>query len=437
MNRPFTVTFRRLQLRNRAAITTLFALGMIFAATPFIIDARLPEGETPRFLIYAIIFSPLGLLFAFIFLQCLGNNPVGSHVIFGTYGFLASITTVYGLNQLGGYDLSPIIDVIYRYEQHQVPVRDFISTLPVSVLALARLTASLVPSSYVGMLAIGLMFTLCVLKVADQIIRQLVQGNSVARHIILLGITVPWIATTHLWHSIIAAQIGSLAILSMARLCRCANQKSVIHLAFVAGLVTTLKPNTAIPILLATIFLMLATIRRPKVALISLSVTLCTTFFLHYFAKVSVNYSWVSLPYFLKERERYLMIFTPDSRNWWDFVSLHIVWIILPLSVLLALLPLALRRRHQIGFQTFFPCVAGITTWAIAISSNWDSHWNDFPLFSTSLGLFLATGKNLQNLHFAPKLLARGGRVALDACARGHTRSRCCPNPHGSSRTLL
>jgi hypothetical protein len=89
-------------------------------------------------------------------------------VYFAGFIILAAIglSQYVGMRQFGGYDLSPVVDVLYRLDRGEIPGVDFINTLPLSFLAYLKLLASVFGPSWRTLIYGGsLSFAVCAMIV--------------------------------------------------------------------------------------------------------------------------------------------------------------------------------------------------------------------------------------------------------------------------------
>jgi hypothetical protein len=158
-----------------------------------------------------------------------------------------------GFSQLGGYDLSPLIDAGWRFEQGQRPGPDYISTLPNLYLVWIKLSR-LFPSGWGALIWVNIVATASTLAVL-MIVQPAASRDlhwTVCTSIICC---LPLIYTNHLWHSTLS-QLAAIA--HVAALCRAITDGSpslrshgVVGLT--AGLVAIAKQNMAVPLLAVTV----------------------------------------------------------------------------------------------------------------------------------------------------------------------------------------
>ena len=164
--------------------------------------------------------------------------------------FAASLLTVVSASsQFGGYDLSPVIDASWRLSRGEVPGRDFINTFPALFLILLK-TAETVFSSYQGLVAVNILFTLF----CSFMLVFIARGQSLAdRYVVpvLALFCVPMVYTGHLWHSSVSSVSAALFCLAILPVIRDevldAPKAALLMLATV--LVALSKQNVAVPLL--------------------------------------------------------------------------------------------------------------------------------------------------------------------------------------------
>ena len=121
------------------------------------------------------------------------------------------------LYQFGGYDLSILIDLSWRFANHQIPGEDFINTMPEILLILIKLVSygnlSWTDLTNVN-LAAGFFTFIFLIWISDSRVKSVFWGLSVA-----VVISLPIIYTNHIWHSSIS-QFAAVLFFLLSLRCR-------------------------------------------------------------------------------------------------------------------------------------------------------------------------------------------------------------------------
>lgn len=128
----------------------------------------------------------------------------------------------FGYYQFGGYDLSPVIDLVYRLHNGEVPGRDFVNTLPLSFVAYLDLLQHVFGVNWSALLWGGSIAFAAASTVVIVFGRPLSDDRVCAAVIAILA--VPLLVTNHVWHSVLTGYVA------------------VIFLIFVLGSLTLPKP---------------------------------------------------------------------------------------------------------------------------------------------------------------------------------------------------
>lgn len=155
--------------------------------------------------------------------------------------------------QFGGYDLSPIIDLVWRLRNGEVPGRDFILTFPVGFVALLRV-AGLFGMHWTDLTLVNAAAVLAVWLFLCSYRREFlgVPRLAVASAAILV---IALLYTNHLWHSALT-QLWAIALVFATHVALRTPRPAATHLlrlALAAALVATAKQNVAPPLLLGTL----------------------------------------------------------------------------------------------------------------------------------------------------------------------------------------
>jgi hypothetical protein len=162
------------------------------------------------------------------------------------------------MNQFGGYDLSPIIDLSWRLSNHEVAAKDFINTMPLLFILLIKLVSfghlSWIDLTSANITAVFLTYLLL------YGISNLRKCSETWLASVALVISIPLVYTNHLWHSSLSqysAMIYFYAVYIAINV-NLTSKKLFIYIFIGASLVALSKQNISVPILLSVpIFLIL------------------------------------------------------------------------------------------------------------------------------------------------------------------------------------
>jgi hypothetical protein len=120
--------------------------------------------------------------------------------------------------QIGGYDLSPLIDVSYRLSKNEIPYIDFINTFPLAMIAWLKLFSLIIPVNW-NFLLITSLFHYYFVSIFVLIIYFFTfnfQYKKLFFCLIIFSITIPIFVTNHIWHSVFTQLNAVVVILSLS-----------------------------------------------------------------------------------------------------------------------------------------------------------------------------------------------------------------------------
>jgi hypothetical protein len=153
--------------------------------------------------------------------------------------------------QFGGYDLSILIDLTWRFKQGQAPGVDFIATLPMSEMAVAKVLSWFQPAwlglTYANVAITALAWVLLWLH------GPVFYRNRYLAVLAPLVLVVPLLYTNHFWHSSLAQLLACLLVFSSYAAVTQTDRRRLVLLALSAGLFVGAKQNVA-PLVLGVTF---------------------------------------------------------------------------------------------------------------------------------------------------------------------------------------
>lgn len=126
-------------------------------------------------------------------------------VSFSAVSFLACLFVMY---QFGGYDLSPLVDLTWRFKSGQIPGQDYFNTWPILILAISKMLSF--SDSFNWQYLTYANILICFLVLASSIVL-LKKHNAKYRtwitFYIFTATATPIIYSNHIWHSSISQVI--------------------------------------------------------------------------------------------------------------------------------------------------------------------------------------------------------------------------------------
>ena len=332
-----------------------------------------------------ILFMPIALLMIVL----LWNKTPSKTGLKPTYGLVSigSLLIVHsvapwGFRQFGSYDLSLLVDLTWRYSQGQEPGRDFPATLPTIFMAIVRVSTALGSTGWASLVTLTVLITAALALLTCYLANQIGIHRQSILILMVIGSIVPWISTTHLWHSSITAQGSATTLLAAVAIIRKPSYLNAILLGALMGVTALSKQNVGWFVFVGIVLLLL--IFRPTKAHTALIFGGGLTFglLIMIIAKVDLVYPVESALKLLAERDRGSMVMPPGTTDLNGIFVLFIPWVVGPLLlitiVLLALL-VSESSRSLLKKPEFLFAGLAIASWLVGVYSNWDAHWNEFP----------------------------------------------------------
>ncbi len=346
-----------------------------------------------------ILFLPVALL-VIILLWNQNPNVYGSRsscgfVSIGTLVIVHSVAP-WGFRQFGSYDLSLLVDLTWRYSQGQAPGRDFPATLPTFFMAIARVSTELGSTGWANLITLTVFITAALAVLTCYLLIQIGIHQQSILILMVVGSIVPWISTTHLWHSSITAQVSATTLLAAVAIIKRPSYLNAVLLGALMGVTALSKQNVAWFVFAGIVLLLL--IFRPTRAHTALiwGGVLTFAFIIKSIAKVDLSYPVESAMKLLAERDRVSMVLPPGTTDWNGIFVLFIPWVIGPLLLMTVVFLVLLVSESSKSFlkkpESLFAGLAG-ASWLVGVYSNWDTHWNEFPIVCVGIILLLVQSK--------------------------------------------
>ncbi len=281
------------------------------------------------------------------------------------------------MNQFGGYDLSPIIDLSWRLSNHEVAAKDFINTMPLLFILLIKLVSfghlSWIDLTSANITAVFLTYLLL------YGISNLRKCSETWFASVALVISIPLVYTNHLWHSSLSqysAMIYFYAVYIAINV-NLTSKKLFIYIFIGASLVALSKQNISVPILLSVpIFLILIKENnRYLISIATIAGSILGIFLAACFLDVSAEgfiYSYLAI----------LGRTKPDPAMWNAIMAIELHKPLLILSLLLLFLTffmVAKNFRKQIKRKMFL--LLFLILAFIPMVTDWDTKFNNVPFF--------------------------------------------------------
>lgn len=282
--------------------------------------------------------------------------------------------------QFGGYDLSPVIDMTWRYIQGQRPGAEYINTLPPAFLALVK-TASFLPLQWLMLTWINVLYTLlitCLLWLRGPSY----WNNTFLPWVAPLLISLPLIYTNHIWYSAQAGLAACLFVFSIYASFAEAEKSATKaplggtgHLALSTALVIGVKPNLGLPIFILGLIMVIAVWRtaRSRSMLLALGMGSIVGLF------IVLLYSNMSLAALLETYSTNSGRAFPSLDQLISVAISPTTLLLIPVAVLgiaiLLLIPWGLSKTPKVVFL-----VLSLAISCIPIITDWDSKVNNISL---------------------------------------------------------
>lgn len=273
-------------------------------------------------------------------------------------------------SQLGGYDLSPLIDLHWRLSNGEIPQVDFINTLPYAVILLVKSVSwgelSWLDLTYINIIAVFFVYVLIVICGRSQ-------SFSHWYWLAALSLSLPLIYTNHLWHSSISQYLAMFFFMAtyVALDKRALSFLDYFMIFFSAGLLVTSKQNIAAPILLSAIVFFALPSQNKKVILVI------------FLGSIIGLFIWSIV--LDQPLDSFIYIYTSvlgraktELAMYLAFANVKTHWIAMPLMLYLSYVFYRSSQNFSLSHRLFLYMFAGISL--IPILTDWDTKWNNLSL---------------------------------------------------------
>jgi hypothetical protein len=165
------------------------------------------------------------------------------------------------MHQFGGYDLSPLIDLTWRFQSEQIPGRDFPNTWPLLILAITKILSFADGFNWIYLTIANIFLSFVVFSYSSFLIfRYDTKYKNLLIFFIFTAVSVPILYSNHIWHSSMSQLVGILFLLSVyffLKFPKRVSNFSYIAVFLSSALLSGTKQNLGPPFLLAIIFFLL------------------------------------------------------------------------------------------------------------------------------------------------------------------------------------
>ena len=335
-----------------------------------------------------------------------------------------------GYYQFGGYDLSPVIDVMYRLANGETPGRDFINTLPLSFLAYLDVAQFFLGVNWSTLIWAGSALFAATSMIVIYFGKVFLEGPLRVAAVAILA--VPLLFTNHVWHNVFSAYVAVIFLVFFLGCLTSARPRPSywIGAALSAGVLFYSKQNVGLPLsILLILFCAFRAWRfRDWAALAMIAVmfgSIAATTGL-YMALLGVNTDAIA-HIFGATKGRLI----PSKQQLSEALAGPAPWI-----VALALLYVlgALHRMPASAFRRDVPVVCGfcLVLGGLTFLTNWDCKYNDVVLLMLPLAIILGTSAHAGGMEDGHIAIVRGRRslflatgvLVVVAATAGVTRQR-------------
>jgi hypothetical protein len=313
-----------------------------------------------------------------------------THLAFLGIAVVAAVAAVSPLAfvQFGSYDLSLLVDLAWRYKQGQTPLEDYPVTLPASFMAVTR-GGLLFGATWGALTIVGAAFTATMAILT--MLGLYVGGARDVRVLVVaaIGVMIPWVGTTHLWHSAMAAQAAAAGVAWALALARHRPIPVQIVTGMLLGLLLTSKQNVGWTVAAGILGVLLSQRRTRRTLGVVIPAAIATYVVINLVARTPIDYQLRVFGALAAERERTPMVAPPGTRDLIGTILLLIPWVLIPLVLMTLAAWLALGRRPRPELYVWACAAVAASGWAAGVWTNWDAHWNDAPLALLVVGLLL------------------------------------------------
>ena len=286
-----------------------------------------------------------------------------------------------GMRQFGGYDLSPLVDVLYRLDRGENPGVDFINTLPLTFLAYLKFLVGVFGPSWRTLIYGGsLAFGLCAGFV--YFLSKPFMGWQL-RLLAVMVLAIPLIVTNHVWHNVLTSYLAIVFLVLCLRALnaetRSAPAIDCLMVGLFAGLVFFSKQNVGLPLILMTAALcayrhLFLQDRAARMTLIAMTVGV-VVFGALLFVLFTPDITLMSYP-FTAVRGRIV----PDAAMFRATMD-NPPFLLIELAAIAILISLIKDHRSlETRNPAFVLCFGFAAVGLLAFVTNWDVKYNDLVL---------------------------------------------------------
>jgi hypothetical protein len=233
------------------------AAAAVLGGAILMLPVGIPLGTTSPHLVRLALVSAVGLPWVLLCWFVIRQPSVGrlaSRIL--TFSVIV-FTTRFGMHQLGTYDVSSVVDLGWRYEQGQVPFRNFPVTLPPTFSATVRICWSFLGHSWASFVAGSALITAALTLCAWRGLSRTEFDSPQNEILVSAAVVIPHLAIGHIWHSAMASQIAVVTVVWLLAWKNSPSQRSAATVGVLLGLLALSKPNTAGPVaLIAAVWMM-------------------------------------------------------------------------------------------------------------------------------------------------------------------------------------
>jgi hypothetical protein len=185
-------------------------------------------------------------------------------IAFLLIGFLANI---FVMNQFGGYDLSPLVDLTWRFKLDQIPGEDYLFTWPLLILVFAKILSLLENYNWLYLTNANILLCFAIFVYGTFLIKKHKAKNQNTLLIyFFVSLAIPVLYSNHIWHSSMSQVVGILFTISVYLFLKFPIANVILSYLGVfisSALMSGVKQNLGPPFLIATtLFLLLYKSKR-------------------------------------------------------------------------------------------------------------------------------------------------------------------------------
>ena len=312
--------------------------------------------------------------------------------------FLIIIFSFIGLHfstsQIGGYDLSPLVDLQYRLYENQVIGSDFYITLPLIIVYLTEFSNQLFGLDYFSLVKINIMFTCFIYFLVRLVNTSSCIFYEINKVIILFT---PLIYSNHIWHGSLSGIMSCLLFYSLYNILNKKNLNFNLNLLYfflAVFLIFLAKQNTSVlSIFLVFFYLIFFNFPlRNKILLIS-------TFAIGIIASISVSIFFFNIDFRTMEYIYFGISGRPlvTLTMMIEFSQMYANYFLITIMLFLMLLVFRDKGYKSLNNANIFLYgIFGIIAF-LAILTNWDVKIHDLVLPLFILNVYFNGGNQHQN----------------------------------------